>query len=214
MVSKPHGLPSVPGKTAELQDCLSQRVAAVFADALVVHRLDMATSGLMVFARGLAAQRALSAQFANREVVKHYSAWVQGLVALDHGVIDLPLIADWPRRPRQKVDLTVGKQAVTQYRVLVRNAKRSQTCLELLPLTGRSHQLRVHLASLGHPICGDPLYGDAATIVAASEKHNRLMLHATALAFTHPVNGTWMAFHEAAPFSSSAAPCASGSQAA
>lgn len=200
VVSKPPGLPSVPGKTADLQDCLSRRVASIFTDALVVHRLDMATSGLMVFARGLAVQRTLSAQFANREVVKHYSAWVLGLVALDHGVIDLPLRADWPRRPRQRIDIAEGKQAVTQYRVLTRDAVRRQTRLELEPLTGRTHQLRVHLASLGHPICGDRLYGDATAPVASSEKHSRLMLHATALAFTHPVNGARMAVQEAAPF--------------
>ena len=200
VVSKPHGLPSVPGKTAELQDCLSRRVASIFTDALVVHRLDMATSGLMVFARGLAVQRTQSAQFANREVVKHYSAWVQGLVAMDHGVIDLPLSADWPQRPRQKIDIAEGKQAVTQYRVLTRDTVRHQTRLELQPLTGRTHQLRVHLASLGHPICGDRLYGDATAPVATSEQHNRLMLHATALAFAHPVNGAWMAFQDAAPF--------------
>lgn len=194
VVNKPAGMLSVPGRGADLQDCMAARVQAEVPDALVVHRLDMATSGLLVFARGKAAQRRLSHAFAQREVEKRYVAVVAGRVLADAGEIDLPLITDWPNRPRQKVDLSVGKPSVTRYRV-IRRAD-GDTRLELEPVTGRSHQLRVHLLALGHPILGDALYAPA-DVVASAE---RLMLHARSLAFAHPVHGEMLSFDSEVPF--------------
>ncbi|MEO8152993.1 MAG: RluA family pseudouridine synthase [Rhizobacter sp.] len=194
VVDKPAGLPSVPGRAEGLQDCMASRVLSVAADALVVHRLDMATSGLLVFARGKAVQRSLSHAFAQREVDKRYEAIVCGHVTHDVGEIDLPLITDWPNRPRQKVDFEAGKPSVTRYRVLARGD--DETRLELEPLTGRSHQLRVHLLALGHPILGDALYGSAEVAGRAG----RLLLHAKALRFLHPVSGGAMQFESAVPF--------------
>ncbi len=194
VVDKPAGLPSVPGRPAALHDCVASRVQAVVPDALVVHRLDMATSGLLVFARSKAAQSALGTAFAQRDVAKRYVAVVAGELADDAGEIDLPLIADWPNRPLQKVDLTIGKPSLTRYRVMERSAGRTRVLLE--PLTGRSHQLRVHLLALGHPIVGDTLY--ASPEIAAQSP--RLLLHAHALAFAHPVTGEALAFESPVPF--------------
>lgn len=196
VVEKPAGLLAVPGRGEAGSDCVAARVAARFADALIVHRLDMATSGLMLFARGAAAQRALSAAFAHRRVGKRYLAVVAGLVDADAGTIELPLAADWPNRPRQKVDRESGKPALTRWRVLSRDASACRTRLELEPVTGRSHQLRVHLASLGHSIVGDALY--AAPEVAAQSP--RLLLHACRLTFEHPDDGRRLAFDSPAPF--------------
>ena len=182
-VDKPAGLLAVPGRGAEKADCLSRRVQARFPDALVVHRLDMATSGVMLFARGLAAQRELSARFEQREVDKRYEAIVSGLMAGPSGEINLPLAADWPRRPMQKVCLTHGKAAQTRWRQLGLAA--GGTRLALQPLTGRTHQLRVHLWAIGHAILGDALYGPADERPSAP----RLMLHACALRLPHPDGG-------------------------
>lgn len=178
-IDKPAGLPSVPGRPAELKDCAASRVQACHPDALVVHRLDMATSGLMVFARGLAAQRALSRAFETRAVTKTYLAWVAGEVSGAAGDIDLPLAADWPHRPRQQIHPD-GKPAHTHWRVRARQG--GCTLLELTPTTGRTHQLRVHLQAIGHPIVGDALY-------APEHPAARLMLHACALTLPHPVSG-------------------------
>jgi tRNA pseudouridine32 synthase/23S rRNA pseudouridine746 synthase len=194
VADKPAGLPAVPGRPAELHDCLWARVCAEVPDALVVHRLDMATSGLMLFARGAAVQRMLGAAFAARRVDKRYVAVVAGRVAADGGEIDLPLAADWPNRPRQVVDPERGKASLTRYTVLERGA--ASTRLELEPSTGRTHQLRVHLAALGHPILGDTLYADAAGQAAAT----RLLLHACGLAFEHPGGAGRAVFTRAAPF--------------
>jgi tRNA pseudouridine32 synthase/23S rRNA pseudouridine746 synthase len=194
VVDKPSGLPSVPGRPAELHDCMASRVQALVPDALVVHRLDMATSGLLVFARSRAAQGALGAAFAQRSVAKHYVAVVAGVIARDDGEIDLPLIADWPNRPLQKVDHTIGKPSLTRYRVIAREPDRTRVALE--PLTGRSHQLRVHLRALGHPIVGDALY--APPDIAAQAP--RLLLHAHTLAFVHPVTGEPLFFESPVPF--------------
>lgn len=172
VVDKPAGLLSVPGRTEP--DCASARVQALYPDALVVHRLDQATSGLLLFARGLEAQRQLSADFAERRVGKHYVAVVAGQLQ-GEGLIDLPLAADWPNRPRQQVDLMHGKPSQTRWRVLGHEGPHTRVALE--PLTGRSHQLRVHMASLGHAIVGDALYA-APDIAAASP---RLLLHASEL---------------------------------
>jgi len=193
---KPAGLLSVPGRGAERRDCLAARIQAGHADALVVHRLDMATSGLVVLARGATAQRRLGIAFAARAVEKCYVAIVDGLVADDAGEIDLPLIADWPNRPRQIVDRTCGKPSLTRYRVLDRDGTAGRTRIELTPVTGRSHQLRVHLQASGHPILGDALYAPPAVHAAA----DRLLLHATALRFPHPASGTPLGFESAPPF--------------
>ena len=194
VADKPAGLPTVPGRPLELHDCLWQRVRERFDDALVVHRLDMATSGLVLFARGLESQRALSRAFAQREVGKTYEAVVAGRVEREQGEIDLPLAADWPNRPRQMVDPTGGKASRTRWRGIAREADRTRLALE--PNTGRSHQLRVHLASIGHPILGDALYAPEPIAQAAP----RLLLHACALAFAHPADGRALRFESPAPF--------------
>ncbi len=155
----------------------------------------METSGLMVFARGIDAQRSISRAFEQRAVSKHYVAVTYGLMTDDAGTINLPLICDWPNRPRQIVDHTIGKPATTHFNVLTRDALTQRTRVGLTPITGRSHQLRVHLASLGHPIVGDSLY--AATPPAAGE---RLLLHATRLGFPHPGSGVLCQFCAEAPF--------------
>jgi tRNA pseudouridine32 synthase / 23S rRNA pseudouridine746 synthase len=196
VIDKPSGLPAVPGRGEHLQDCMATRVQARYADALVVHRLDMATSGLLLFARGALAQRRLSAGFAAREVHKHYTAVVHGAVAQDEGEITLPLLTDWPNRPRQRVDFEHGKPSLTRYRVLARDTRQRTTRLALTPVTGRSHQLRVHLQALGHPILGDTLYAPAAVQAQAA----RLLLHADALGFAHPVSGEPLRFELPAPF--------------
>ena len=193
---KPSGLLSVPGRGAHGQDCLTLNVQAEFGDALVVHRLDMSTSGLMLFARGPAAQRALSAAFAAREVHKRYIAVVQGDVADAQGEIDLPLLADWPNRPKQKVDRETGKPSLTRWRVLACDAARNATRLELEPVTGRAHQLRVHLLAIGHPILGDALYAPPEVLAQA----DRLLLHASSLRFAHPHTGEPIALESAPPF--------------
>ncbi|KAF1047191.1 RluA family pseudouridine synthase [Xylophilus sp.] len=196
---KPSGQLSVPGRGAGKADCLAARAQARWPDALVVHRLDMATSGLIAMARGLPAQRTLSEAFATRRVHKRYRALVQGVVAAEPGAwqeIDLPLIADWPNRPLQKVDFDAGKPSCTRWRLLAADTARRRSLLELEPVTGRSHQLRVHLLAIGHPILGDALYGDAAARSAAA----RLCLHATVLGLPHPAGGAALAFTSPAPF--------------
>jgi tRNA pseudouridine32 synthase/23S rRNA pseudouridine746 synthase len=192
VVCKPAGLLAVPGRGEAGARNLLASLQAIHADAQVVHRLDMATSGLMVFARGAAVQRALSMAFEARRVDKRYEALVEGVLAGDQGQIDLPLGADWPNRPRQRVDAESGKPSLTAWCVLQRAA--ATTRLALAPVTGRTHQLRVHLQHIGHPIRGDALY-------APQPLHaDRLLLHATHLAFVHPTNGTPLSFDSPAPF--------------
>jgi len=191
---KPSGLLAVPGRT--VADCHWARLRATFDDLRVVHRLDMATSGLILYARGAEPQRRLSRAFAERAVSKRYVAVVDGLVVDDAGEIDLPLQADWPNRPLQKVDRVHGRPALTRFRVLMRDPDDRITRLALEPVTGRSHQLRVHLAALGHPILGDALYAPPAI----ATRVGRLLLHAEALNFAHPAHGTEMAFRSPAPF--------------
>ena len=196
VVVKPAGLLSVPGRGEHQQDCVAARVQAQFEDALVVHRLDMATSGLMLFARGVDAQRTLSRAFAQREVHKRYVAIVHGRVDPAEGEIDLPLLADWPNRPLQKVDAAHGKPSLTRYRVLAHDAAANTTRVGLEPVTGRAHQLRVHLLAIGHPILGDALYAPAAVQGLAS----RLLLHAESLTFAHPATGEALRLECDAPF--------------
>lgn len=196
VVRKPAGLLSVPGRGPERADCVSARVQQHLPDALVVHRLDMATSGLLLMARGAAAQRLLSAAFAERQVAKRYTAVVAGQIEADHGEVNLPLLCDWPNRPRQMVDHARGKPALTRWRVLSRQPAAGTTRVELEPVTGRSHQLRVHLQSIGHPIVGDELYAPAHWQQAAP----RLLLHACHLAFAHPLSGAALVFSDPAAF--------------
>jgi tRNA pseudouridine32 synthase/23S rRNA pseudouridine746 synthase len=195
VVRKPAGLLSVPGRGPERADCVSARVQQHLPNALVVHRLDMATSGLLLMARGAAAQRRLSAAFAERRVAKRYTAVVAGWIAEDHGEVDLPLICDWPNRPRQMVDHIQGKPALTRWQVVSRHETMT-TRVELEPVTGRSHQLRVHLQSIGHPIVGDELYAPAQW----QQTSNRLLLHACHLRLEHPVSGQWLTFSDPATF--------------
>lgn len=201
VLNKPAGLLSVPGRGEDKQDCLSTRVQQQYPDALVVHRLDMATSGLLLMARSIAIQRALGALFERRQVDKRYVAVVDGEltatpVAGGWGLIDLPIAVDWPRRPLRVINAEGGKASQTRWRVLAHDAAAPSTRLELAPLTGRSHQLRVHLQAIGHPILGDPLYGDAAVQARAP----RLLLHASQLDFAHPVSGEMLRFESAPPF--------------
>ncbi|MDO8732695.1 MAG: RluA family pseudouridine synthase [Actinomycetota bacterium] len=204
VLNKPGGLLSVPGKGADKQDCLSARVQRIYPEGLIVHRLDMATSGLLLMARSVAMQRSLGMAFASRAVQKRYVAVVAGRVqdtpsqALkqEWQLIDLPIAPDWPNRPVQQIDLEHGKPSQTRYRVLSYDTAADTTRLELAPLTGRTHQLRVHLQALGHPILGDALYASEA--VAATS--NRLLLHASVLTFIHPVTHEAMAMSSEVPF--------------
>jgi tRNA pseudouridine32 synthase/23S rRNA pseudouridine746 synthase len=199
VVDKPSGLLAVPGRGADKQDCLSARVQTHYPDALIVHRLDMATSGLMVMARSPVAQRALSQAFAAREVHKRYIAVVAGRLHAPPdawGVIDLPIIVDWPNRPLRMIDHQLGKPSTTRWRVLAHDATGSSTRVELEPVTGRSHQLRIHLRELGHPILGDALYAPPEVQALSG----RLLLHAWSLKFLHPVTGERLSFECTAPF--------------
>lgn len=194
LVDKPSGLLSVPGKGAHLADCLMARVLAVFPEALLVHRLDRDTSGVMVFALSTLAQRHLGLQFEKRQTKKTYVAQVWGRVGERTGTVDLPLIVDWPNRPLQKVDHENGKQAITDWRV--QRYDEQSTRIRLFPKTGRSHQLRVHMREIGHPILGDPFYASGPALAGAP----RLMLHAENLRFRHPEGGQGMSFTAKSPF--------------
>ena len=193
LVDKPSGLLSVPGKGSHLADCLLARVQAVFPTALLVHRLDRDTSGVMVFALTPHAQRHLGLQFEKRQTKKTYVARVWGEMAEKTGTVDLPLIVDWPNRPRQMVDPENGRPAQTDWRVV--RAGGGETRVRLMPRTGRSHQLRVHMLALGHPILGDPFYAEAS-----ARAHPRLMLHSETLQFRHPDGGQGLRVTAKAPF--------------
>lgn len=193
IANKPAGLLSVPGKGAHLADCLLARVQKAYPEALLVHRLDRDTSGVMVFALTPHAQRHLGLQFEKRQIKKAYVARVFGKVAEKTGTIDLPLGVDWPNRPRQMVDHENGRAAQTDWRVM--KAGESETRLKLFPKTGRSHQLRVHCLAIGHPILGDPLYAEGA-----ARDHARLMLHSESVRFRHPDGGRGMNFTAKTPF--------------
>jgi tRNA pseudouridine32 synthase/23S rRNA pseudouridine746 synthase len=196
VLDKPAGLLSVPGRGEAHADCVASRAASRYADALIVHRLDLATSGLMVLGRGAAMHAALSLAFQDRRVSKRYEAVLQGLVLQDEGEVDLPLNTNWLYRPMQHVDHERGKPALTRWRVLARDEAFQRTRVELEPVTGRTHQLRVHMLAMGHPILGDPLYGSADSQQAAP----RLLLHARSLRLTHPVSGADLAFDRPTPF--------------
>jgi tRNA pseudouridine32 synthase/23S rRNA pseudouridine746 synthase len=193
VVNKPAGLLSVPGKTPELADCLLSRLEVGFPTVRLVHRLDRDTSGVMVFALTAHAQRHLGLQFENRVPKKIYVARLAGTLAPKEGEVDLPLIVDWPNRPKQMVCHETGKPALTGYKVV--KSSDTETRVRLFPKTGRSHQLRVHMLSLGHPILGDPLY---APETAAN--FERMMLHAEELRLNHPENNKGMRFRAKTPF--------------
>lgn len=193
LVDKPSGLLSVPGKGEHLSDCLISRIQDVFPDILLVHRLDRDTSGVMIFAFTKSAQRHLGLQFEKRQTRKTYVAHVWGQVAEKIGTIDLPLTVDWPNRPLQKVDFEQGRSAKTDWRV-VRHDEKS-TRVRLYPKTGRSHQLRVHMKEIGHPILGDPFYATGEARDAP-----RLMLHSENLRFRHPDGGRGMSISAKCPF--------------
>lgn len=196
VVNKPHDLLSVPGKPAELWDSILTRVQWEFPDAETVHRLDLATSGLMVVALHIEAERELKRQFRERETDKKYIAKVFGILAQKEGSIDFPLICDWPNRPKQMVSYEYGKDALTHYKVLNEDDE-GNTLIELIPVTGRSHQLRVHMMSIGHPILGDRFYAHEDAL----KDRNRLYLHATELAFTHPTTKKRQLFQQLPEFS-------------
>jgi tRNA pseudouridine32 synthase/23S rRNA pseudouridine746 synthase len=194
VISKPAGLLSVEGKPAEHKDCLERRILEPFPTATLVHRLDMDTSGLMILALNRATHRHLGLQFERRKTRKTYIAEVWGRVENEEGRIDQPLICDWPNRPKQMISHEIGKEAITDWQVIER--LEDSTRLELKPVTGRSHQLRVHMEFLGHPILGDRLYGTDATYNA----RNRLMLHAERLTVHHPADGEFISFTAPCPF--------------
>jgi len=193
LVDKPSGLLSVPGKGEDLTDCLIARVQRIFPDALLVHRLDRDTSGVMIFAMTPHAQRHLGLQFENRQTKKTYVARVWGEMADKTGTVDLPLIVDWPNRPLQMVDHENGRAAVTDWRVV--RVGGGETRVRLMPKTGRSHQLRVHMLALGHPILGDPFYA-----TGPARDHPRLMLHSETLQFRHPDGGQGIRITAPCPF--------------
>lgn len=194
VVDKPAGLLSVPGRLPEHKDSLSLRLQAVYPDALTVHRLDMETSGVMVFARGPEVHRKLSMAFEGRNVTKRYEALIWGTIEGDEGEVDLPIRKDWPNRPRHKICHETGKSAKTLWRVLAR--EQGCTRVELTPLTGRTHQLRIHMAEIGHGILGDEWYGTPDSQTA----RERLCLHARELGFAHPETGEPVRFQAELPF--------------
>jgi tRNA pseudouridine32 synthase/23S rRNA pseudouridine746 synthase len=193
VVNKPSGLLSVPGKLEGRTDCMHSRLMAQYWDALLVHRLDCDTSGVMIFARTKQAQGFLGQQFENRLAKKTYVARVWGATQDEEGHIDLPIATDWPNRPKQRISHQEGRPAQTDWKIRQRSA--DETLVELSPRTGRSHQLRLHMLAIGHPILGDPFYaeGDARA-------HPRLMLHAETLALHHPGTKDWISFTAQCPF--------------
>jgi tRNA pseudouridine32 synthase / 23S rRNA pseudouridine746 synthase len=193
VVDKPSGLLSVPGKLEGRHDCLQTRLVAEYPETLLVHRLDCDTSGVMIFARNKAAQGFLGQEFEKRRARKSYVARVWGIMAEDGGRVDLPICVDWPNRPKQRVDWENGRSAQTDWQVIARGD--GETRVRMFPLTGRSHQLRVHMTELGHPILGDPIYASGAALDFA-----RLMLHAESLSLHHPVTKEMVTFQSECPF--------------
>ncbi|MFT5758857.1 MAG: tRNA pseudouridine32 synthase/23S rRNA pseudouridine746 synthase [Alteromonadaceae bacterium] len=194
VINKGSGLLTVPGRLAEHQDCLQNRVNKVLPSATIVHRLDMATSGILLMALNKPAHVSISRQFEKRQTKKSYIARVYGQLEKSEGSIELSLICDWPNRPKQKVDHENGKKALTHFQVI--SQENSSALVELTPITGRSHQLRVHMLSLGHPILGDRLYAHGKALALSP----RLLLHAQMLTINHPVTGESLTFTSKCPF--------------
>lgn len=196
VIDKPAGLLSQPGRRAEKWDSVITRIKAHYPQAVAVHRLDEPTSGLMMVPINKAMGSGLSKSFRERLVNKRYEAIVTGIMEKDEGSVDFPLMADWPNRPRQKIDFENGRASLTHYWVLERNLKENWTRVDLEPYTGRSHQLRMHLMALGHAILGDPLYADPETLSRAP----RMLLHAKHLDLDHPLTGQKLVFDSPVPF--------------
>lgn len=196
IAAKPAGLLTVPGRGPDKQDCLIHRLLPAFPNSRIVHRLDMATSGLVIVAQSLVALQTLGKLFETRDIHKEYTAVVAGLVKDDRGEVKLPLVCDWPNRPKQMVCHVNGKSAHTRYEVLARDEERQRTRVKLVPVTGRSHQLRVHMQALGHAILGDEFYARDAALHAAP----RLLLHASRLSFQHPLTEQPIDIQSAVPF--------------
>lgn len=198
VINKTSGILSVPGRLPEHQDCLENRVKRVLPTATIVHRLDMATSGVMIMALNKPAHVNISRQFEKREISKCYIARVYGELAQSKGEINLPLKLDWPNRPKQKIDHESGKKALTKYQVLTteKEGEHNISTVELTPITGRSHQLRVHMLALGHPILGDRLYAHQNAL----QLSNRLQLHAKTITFKQPSTQQIMTFTQAPEF--------------
>ena len=192
--NKPSGLLSVPGRELKHRDSLQSRVQSKFDNALTVHRLDMDTSGIIIMAIGKDAHRHLSKQFQNREVNKSYIARVYGEIDQNEGLIYLPLICDWQNRPKQMVDFAIGKPSQTTWKVIRRS--KNETRLRLIPITGRSHQLRVHLQHIGHPILGDRFYAQTEAL----QMSDRLCLHSESLTVIHPKTSEKLTFNCSVPF--------------
>ena len=195
VVNKPSGLLSVPGRGEDKQDCLISRIRYIYPDAYIVHRLDMSTSGLMVLARGKEMERYLSILFQQQKINKKYTAIVEGNIQPKLGEVNLPLITDWPNRPKQKVCYEKGKSSQTKYSVISYD-ENNNTKIELTPITGRTHQLRVHMQSIKHAILGDQLYANEETI----NKSDRLLLHACYLSFEHPISDEILEFNSISEF--------------
>ena len=193
VVNKPSGILSVPGKAVEHFDSIAARVKSLYPEGGAVHRLDMGTSGVLVVAKTAQATSALGRQFQDRKTEKYYYAWVWGQMEKLEGTVDLPLCVDWENRPRQQVNYEHGRRAITHY--ICQRVEADRSLVKLKPITGRSHQLRVHMMSLQHPILGDDLYGGPAEKMA-----DRLLLHAMDLGFAHPATGERMDFHSEPPF--------------
>ncbi len=194
LLNKPSGLLSVPGRQVIHKDSLQSRAQAQFPTATTVHRLDMETSGLILMALNKASHVSLSRQFEQREISKQYRARVFGHLQSASGQVEVPLICDWPNRPRQMVDFDKGKKSLTHWSVIDR--EQQTTLLELKPVTGRSHQLRVHMLYIGHPIVGDPLYANGNALNFAS----RLALQSQSISFQALQDGSEMNFHLPADF--------------
>lgn len=198
ILEKPADLLSVPGRGEDKQDCVWGRAKTFWPDALIVHRLDCATSGLMVLARSKASHRSLSIQFQNRQNFKRYQAIIVGTPGNEDGKVDLPMRCDWDKRPVQMIDFEQGKSAQTFWRLVEKLSIKGTHCsrVALYPITGRSHQLRLHMQAIGHPIIGDKLYADELALSLAS----RLHLHADLLELAHPKTGERLSFASPAPF--------------
>jgi len=196
IANKPYDVLSVPGRGEDKQDCLWRRVQTIFPTARVVHRLDYATSGVMVLALTLEAQRSLNRSFQERQTHKRYQAIISGTPEQSEGSVELPLRCDWENRPLQIVDFEQGKNALTHWKVLSKEGSEQDTRVELTPITGRSHQLRVHMQAMGHPILGDRFYADTE----GQAKSDRLLLHAEQLSFPHPITGEFVEFFVPCPF--------------
>ena len=193
IIDKPSLLLSVPGRHPLNHDCLLSRLGHRYPGVIAVHRLDLDTSGIMVVPRHSESLSALARQFQERRIDKTYIARVSGIVERDWGEVDLPLTADWPNRPLQKVCHESGKSALTRWRVLSRES--DSTLMELTPITGRSHQLRIHMREIGHPILGCDFYASKDALQAAP----RLLLHATRIRFQHPRSRQWLQGYSAIP---------------